>query len=353
MKRIIILLLGLSLTAASCDFINVILGTPGGLRGVYKSADNAETFRPAMALSKGDIGGVSVNSLAFDPTNPEVIYMASGGGVYKSDNAAGVWRYILSGMGVADLVVDPRDSKILYAGGIVGQNGKVIKSFDAGVSWVDIYTEPSKNNPVLALDISPSNSSLLIAGLNNGEIIRSADGGQTWQSSRDFADKIMEVEFASNGTLYALTYTKGLFKSGDNGITWSSASGALANTSLSAVQQSQGSVVNFIQLALDQRQSGVLYLGTAQGLYRSVNNGDFWSVLPLPVRNTALKVTSIAVNPINSNNVIAAVGNTVFKSTNGGVTWETKILSTGAEIKEILINPKTTNVIYLGVGNPR
>ncbi len=206
---------------------------------------------------------------------------------------------------------------------------------------------------VLALDISKSNSSVLVAGLGNGEIIRSLDAGQTWQSSRDFADRVLSVEFSSGGDLYALTLAKGLFRSMDNGVTWAAASGTLVNLSVDALGQSAGVVSKFDYLALDKRQSGVLYLGTDQGLYRSVNNGASWAALPLPVKNASLRVTSVAVNPGNSNNLVVAVGNTVFKSVNGGVTWETKVLNTGAEIKQIIINPQSANILYLGIGNPR
>jgi len=353
MKRIVILALGVSLMAASCDLVNIILGSPTGLRGVFKSSDNGETFRPAMSLPKGDLGGVSVNSLSFDTANPETIYLASPSGIYKTEDGAANWRYILSGLAGARVAVDPRDAKIVYAVGLVGQNGKIIKSFDGGVSWVDIYTEPSKNNPVLALDISKNNPSILVAGLSNGEIIRSLDAGQTWQSSRDFADRVLSLEFAPNGDLYALTLVKGLFRSSDSGANWAAASGALATGSVDAIGQSAGTVSKFDHLALDKRQPGVLYLGTDQGLFRSVNNGAFWSILPLPVKNTALRVTSVAVSPDNSNNLLVAVGNTVFKSINGGVTWESKVLNTGAEIKQIIINPQSTNIMYLGIGNSR
>ena len=339
--------------AASCDLVNLIIGSPTGLRGVFKSADNGETFRPAMSLPKGDLSGVSVNSLAFDTSSPDIIYLASPSGIYKTEDAAGHWRYILSGLAGARVAVDPKDPKIIYAVGLVGQNGKIIKSFDGGASWVDIYTEPSKNNPVLALDISKSNPAVLVAGLGNGEIIRSLDAGQTWQSSRDFADRVLSLEFAPNGDLFALTLAKGLFRSSDSGINWTAASGALATVSVDVIGQSAGTVSKFDYLALDKRQPGVLYLGTDQGLFRSVNNGAFWSILPLPVKNTALRVTSVAVNPGNSNDVLVAVGNTVFKSTNGGVTWETKVLNTQAEIKQIIINPQSTNIMYLGIGNPR
>lgn len=353
-KKFIILILGLSFIAASCDITGGLLDLGGGVRGILKSEDNAETYNPANALqNKGDISGVSVNSLSFDTSNPDILYLGSSQGLYKSEDAAKSWRYILSGIGVTNMVVDPYQSNIIYAAGIVGQNGKIIKSLDGGISWVDIFTEPSKNNTVTALAINPGNSSVVLAGLTTGEIIRSSDGGHTWQAVRDFADKIMEIKFGTNGSAYALTFTKGLQKSTDQGTNWNPITKSLTNDNLFNQNQAVSSVAAFFDLALDKRQAGVLYLGTQQGLFRTVNDGNTWSVISLPQKNASLRVSAASVNPNNSNNILAAVGSIMLKSINGGVSWETKVLPIGGEVRTILINSQSNNLIYLGLGSTR
>lgn len=353
MKKFFVLVLGLTLIAASCDTVDSILGTTSGARGIFKSEDAGATYRPASSLAKGNITGTSVNALAFDPTNPNIIYLGAAEGIYKSEDGAAHWKYILSGIGTAAMSVDPYQSSTVYAAGISGSNGKIIKSLDGGTSWVDIYTEPSKNNAVLALDVSKGLASLVLAGLGSGEIIRSTDGGHTWQATKDFSDKILEIKFAANGTVYTLTSHKGVFKSTDAGLTWSQSTTTLTQEGLSSSGFNTSSVTQFNDLALDRKQISVLYLGTDQGLFRTVNDGGNWSFLGLPVKNASLRVSGVAVNPNNSNNLFVGVGNTMFESLNGGVTWETKILPTGAEIKIILMDPQASNNIYLGIGNPR
>ncbi len=354
MKKFLILILGLSLTAASCDLTTGAfdLGS-GGVRGVLKSEDNGQTFHAADKLQlKGDISGVTVNSMVFDQTNSEILYIASGNGIYKSEDGAKTWRYILSGINASDLSLDPNQSNIIYAAGAVGQNGKIIKSLDGGTSWVDIYTEPSKNNPVLAIAVGSANSSLVVAGLGTGEIIRSTDGGHTWQATKDLSDRIARIRFGSN-MAYALTIRKGLYKSSDQGVTWNSVTSTLTSDLISTSGLAPANVTAFYDLALDRRQSGVLYLGTEQGLFRTGNDGSSWSYISLPVKNASLRVSAVAVNPTNSNNLFVTVAATVFKSLNGGVTWETKVLPTQAEVRVILINPQTNNLIYLGLGGSR
>lgn len=353
MRKILVLILALPLMAASCDSL-LDFGGGGGLRGVLKSEDGGETFNAFNVVSpKGSLSSVNANSMVFDTSNPDVLYLGSSTGIYKTEDGGKSWRFILSGITVADVAIDPFAANIVYAAGITGTNGKIIKSLDAGTSWVDVYTEPSKNNPALSIAVSPSNPSLVIAGLSNGEIIRSNDGGQTWQSSTDLADRIMKLRFGSNSEAYVLSARKGVGKSNDGGSTWSQSSNSLTEHVFSDSNNPISSVTAFYDLALDKRQVGVIYLGTEQGLFRSVDNGTNWSLLALPLKNSGLRVSSVAVNPSNSNSLFASVGSTIFHSVNGGVTWETKVLPTTSEVRTILINPQSNNLIYLGLANKR
>lgn len=351
MKKVIILILGLSLTAASCD-LNALFNGTGGTQGIFRSEDAGETFKTANALApKGDIGSVSTNSLVFDSSNPDILYLGASNGIFKSTDGAKTWRYILANIAVADLAVDPYQSNIIYAAGTSGSNGKIIKTLDSGTSWVDIYTEPSKNNPVQSIAVSSTNNQVLLAGLASGEIIRSMDAGHTWQATKDFSSKIARVRFGPNGTAYALTTLKGLSKSSDSGINWTLLTNSLTGDSFNNSADHPTTVGSFANLALDRKQPGVLYLGTDRGLFRSVNDGGSWSFLALPVKNASLLISAAAVNPSNSNNLFVSIGRILFKSLNGGVTWETKVMATNAIIKLIQINPVSTNIIYLGFGN--
>ncbi len=354
MKKFAILILGLSLTAASCNIVEVILGTSSGSRGVFRSEDNGETFRAANLVGKkGNINTLSVTSLSLSPSNPDTIYLGSNDGLYKSEDGAKSWTYILAGIAVADVVVDPVEPNVVYAAGIAAGNGKVIKSLDSGVSWIDIYTEPSKNNAVLSIAVSRANTSVILIGLNGGEVIRSIDAGHTWQGVKDLADKVMRLRFGPSGTAYVLTAKVGLSKSLDLGVNWIQLTNNLTNTSFNTSSRAISTVSGFYDLGLDRKQSGVLYLGTEQGLYRSINDGANWSFMELPVKNNALRVSSVAINPGNSNNIFAGIGSSIFKSTNGGVTWQTKVLPTSSEIRSLVINPTSNNIIYAGLSAPR
>ena len=351
MKKFLVLLLGLSLTAASCNTLGIFdLGS--GTKGIFRSDNAGESYSAGNQLSpKGQIGGLSVYSLAFDPSNPAVIYLAGANGIYKTDDYGNNWKFILSNITAADITIDPNNPQTVYASGIVGTNGKIVKSPDGGASWVDIYTEPSKNNTVLTIAAAPD-SSVVLAGLYNGEVIRSFDQGRTWQAVTDLADRVMQIRY--NGTTpYALAFHKGLYKSGDNGLTWNAISPDVSHGIFSNAKTAPVTASTFYNMALDKKQPGVIYLGTEQGLLRTVNDGADWAFVSLPVKDTTLRTSAVAVDPGDSNTLYATVGSTVFKSTNGGLTWQTKELSTTNEVRTIIINPASTNILYLGVATPR
>lgn len=353
MGRFAILLLGLSLTAASCN-ISDPFSLNSGAKGVLKSEDGGQTFHTSNKQArKGDISGVSINMLTLDSGNPNIIYLGHAAGIHKSEDGGKTWEYLLTGIAVGDIAIDPSNSNTVYVAGITANNGKIIKSFDAGKTWIDIYTEPSKGNAVLTLAVSKANPKIILAGLNSGEIIRSVDEGHTWQLVKDFEDRVIRLRFNPRNNLYALGRQNGLSKSADEGLTWTVLTNVLTSDSFLSRDNAIISVSLFHELALDTKQTGVIYIGTEEGLLRSVNDGESWAFLNLPVKNSQLSVSAVAVNPANSNNILVAIGPTIFKSSNGALTWETKRLATGQTVRVIVIDPESPNIIYLGIGDKK
>jgi photosystem II stability/assembly factor-like uncharacterized protein len=346
MKKIAILILAIPLLAASCDIFSV----GGGTRGIFKSEDNGETYHSSSAVDKkNDISNLSIQAMVSDPSNPDILYVGVNGGIYKTENGAQSWKLILSGINVASIAVDRFAPSTIYAGGMSGSSGKIIKSVDFGSSWTDMYTEPSKENPVLSVAVSSVSGSTVMAGLANGELIRSTDAGHTWQLMRDFSDRISKIKFGSSSVAYILTQKQGLYKSTDLGVTWQYLTSTLTAESINSTNVNGAATSGFHDLGLDLKQNGVLYLGSDTGLYRSVNDGKDWAFLSLPVRDAALRVSAVSVSADNSNLLYASVAATMYKSVNGGLTWETHALPSSAYINTIVINPLSTNIIYLGL----
>jgi photosystem II stability/assembly factor-like uncharacterized protein len=344
MKKIIILLFGLMLTAASCN----ILG--GGTRGVLKSQDGGNTYSPANQLvdDKGDIDGLQVNVMTVDPNNSDTVYLGSASGVHRTTDGAQTWKHVLTGIQVGGVQVDPSQSSIIYVTGISGNNGRVLKTTDGGETWKDVYTEPTRNNPALSLAISKANAKVLLVGLNNGGVIRSLDEGATWQLVRNFSNPVISIQYVDSSTAYALTRTGGLYVSTNQGSVWTPVDLQIQAEDSTVTSRLSGSRT-FYNAAFDPALPSVIFLATSQGLLRTVDSGRTWVIMSIPVTNAALNISAAAINPNDSNNLLIAVGSTMFKSTNGGLSWETKKLPTEQRVKQILFNPTEPNNIYLGL----
>jgi photosystem II stability/assembly factor-like uncharacterized protein len=124
--------------------------------GVYKSTDNARTWQHMGLTDTGTIGRIVVH-----PTNPDIVYVASGGhewtenetrGVFKTTDGGKSWKKVLSisqKTGVNDIAMDPGDPNTLYAAAWERQRRH----------WNDPRPEP---------------------GFNEGGVFKTTDGGQTW-----------------------------------------------------------------------------------------------------------------------------------------------------------------------------
>ncbi len=82
-----------------------------------------------------------------------------------------------------------------------------------------------------------------------------------------------------------------------------------------------GATARITTLALSP-QDGALWIGTAQGLYRSADQGRTRALVILPAKASPTEVTGVAVGPRSPWTVYAATaGEGLFKSEDGGKSW--------------------------------
>lgn len=157
----------------------------------------------------------------------------------------------------------------------------------------------------------------VFAGTARGGIFKSVNDGLSWtQISSDFADTTIgslaiSPDFTADGTLFAGTATKGLWKSTDSGATWIRTDSSFSNICINSVVVSPN-------YALDR----TIFAGTeGGGAYRSTDGGLSWVLL-----NTPVYVRSLAVSPNYDADSIVFAGTYlgVYKSIDGGANWAQK-----------------------------
>ena len=171
--------------------------------GIYRSVDGGETWSHLGLHDTRSIGRV-----ALDPADPNVAYVAAAGnlwagnpdrGVFKTTDAGRTWTKILyvdTFTGATDLVMDPRDPKVLYAatyqrlrkaygfnGG--GPGSAIYKTTDAGANWKKLETGiPAGDKGRIGLALALSKPDVLIATIEHptaGGTYRTEDAGATWK----------------------------------------------------------------------------------------------------------------------------------------------------------------------------
>lgn len=172
--------------------------------GMWKSEDAGKTWK-SIGLAKSK----HIPRLRIHPKNPDLVYAAVMGdlykssderGVYRSKNGGQTWEKILfanADAGAVELVMDPNNPRVLYASTwrirrtpysleSGGEGSAIWKSTDGGDTWENI----SQNNGlpggpwgISGITVSPVNSNRVWALIENkdGGIYRSEDGGKNWE----------------------------------------------------------------------------------------------------------------------------------------------------------------------------
>lgn len=190
----------------------VIAGTEHD--GLLRSADGGRRWR----LENFGLSGYTVLALATAPDwrSRENVFAATDEGIYRSSNGGRAWQRAQGcETGAQALAVSPQFAvdQTLYAG---SEEQGLYRSTDAGRTWQPRSVEVAGIN---GLWIAPHDPLLLVAGTANGLLLRSADGGASWECGWSGADAVLALA-GSGISLYAGLYQGGLLMSPDGGRTW-------------------------------------------------------------------------------------------------------------------------------------
>ena len=254
--------------------------------------------------------------LAVSPLNPQRAWLAAyEAGVYRTDDGGLSWTHLDSYPSdyAHSVLADPNSADGAYVG---SEPAALFRSDDGGASWAECrgfqdvpestnwgFHAPTRDSHIRDLAVSPGDASLLYAGIEVGGVVRSADGGGSWQQLPGLDDDI-----------------------------------------------------HCLHLGADKQQR--VYAATASAPYRSSNGGDDWEKINdgLARRYTL----HIAAAPDDADRVLVTVSENArrkspqfYRSTDGGQTW-TKVegLGEGEEAEDMVVafewDPQSPEVVYAG-----
>jgi photosystem II stability/assembly factor-like uncharacterized protein len=171
--------------------------------GVWKTTDGGKTWTFMGLGETRQVADIVVN-----PTNPDLVYVASLGhvwapnperGVFRSKDGGKTWEKVLfrnDSTGVVDLVMDPTNPSVLYAGlwqagrtpwllSSGGGGSGMFKTIDGGDHWTEITRNPGLPTGIwgnIGITVSGANPNRLWANIeaDSGGVFRTDDAGKTW-----------------------------------------------------------------------------------------------------------------------------------------------------------------------------
>ena len=185
----------------------------------------------------------------------------------------------------------------------------------------------------------PGSGSDYLAGSNNG-IYRTADNGVTWTWSSSGLPATTIRDFARNAdgsALYAATFSYGVYKSTNNGTSWVVANNGLTNLEIQVLEYD---TVN-----------DVLLVGTNHGLFASNDGGASYTTLTNPWPAAQMSVNGLVIEDFVHGAIYVGFQKLVYRSVDGGQSW-TELSEgnpyTGTVIRITSMVSDGPGVLYLG-----
>jgi photosystem II stability/assembly factor-like uncharacterized protein len=333
----------------------------GGLH-IHKSVDGGSTL---PQISAGSVH-VDHHAMAFDPTDPEIVYFGTDGGMYKTTDGGITFLDLNKGLlttqfypgfanalddstialgGLQDngtlmyvgndswisrwggdggwCAIDPSDKLIMYA---ETQYGRIVRTYNGGFQFTQatlgLPSGTSNWNFIPPFVIAPSEPNILYAGSRN--VYKTTNQGSLWTASNDTVTlngtniACIGVSWTSADTLIAATGsgTVGgnplfeVFASTTGGSEWTNVTGALPDRYPTDIE-------------FDPSDSRVAYLtysgyGTPH-VFRTTDAGQNWTDISANLPD--IPVQAVTVDPLYPEYLYVGTDLGVFQSSNTGASW--------------------------------
>lgn len=332
--------------------------------GMFRSVDAGKTWNSIGLENSKHISRIRVH-----PDNPDIVYVAVMGdlykptkerGVYKSINGGQNWKKILfanESSGVVDLVLDPSNHRILYAStwriqrtpfslSSGGDGSALWKSTDEGKTWKKISDNkgfPNGTLGIIGVAVSPVNSEkvYVIAESEKGGVFVSEDGGDNWtktNSDRSLRQRAwyysrIYADTKDENTVYVLNVR--YHKSVDGGKTFKSAGAPHGDHH---------------DLWIDPSDPKRMIIGDDGGAQISFDGGENWSsYMNQPTSQFYRVVTDnhfpFRIYGAQQDNSTVRISHRTDGYSIGESDWEK---TAGGESAHIAIDPDDNEIVYGG-----
>lgn len=285
---------------------------------------------------------------------------------------------------INDFAVDPADKQNIFLALSENNVGKIYQSKDGGSSFKEIYKEVSQNIGVSLIAIDPVDTQKVYAVLEKGALIKSLDGGQTWQKIRSFKDTPIQIGFVPEfGQAFFLLFaTDGLAFSNNSGETWELQKLSKDKSEIGENQPKDNFDISFTQASIFGKYEKIIPVTTGfsfdydskrvtksqnskswiliadRQIWVSGNNGQNFKKLVLPAQREQLNIYDVNYNPqVGLSELYVSINNKLFTTQNQGSSWNTQdqINLSGelGNISQILVDSDNPSIVYLALADKK
>lgn len=300
-------------------------GATGG--GLWKTEDAGSFWRP---VTDGQIASSSVGAVSIATSNPDIVYLGmgetqlrsnvlQGDGVYKSTDGGETWRHmgLKATQSISRIRIHPSNPDIVYVAALghpFGPNSErgIFKTIDGGQTWTKILYR-DENTGAIELCLDPKNPDIMYAAF--------------WQVYR------------KPWILWSGGEGSGIFKSVDGGDKWEeiTKNPGLPTGILGKINLTVSGVDPLLVYANIEAENG--------GLYRSENGGLNWELVNdhRDLWQRAFYFLRIVADPVDKE-TLYVMNFRLMKSTDGGRTFK-YLPQTHADHHDLWINPKNNKIL--------
>jgi len=286
--------------------------------------------------------GGDVRSLAYDPHNPDRIFLGTSTGViFVSTDAGQSWSRFAR-PGADDFVLDhiainPKDSNIMYVSAWSVQSqqvGEIFRSRDGGKTWEQLSGMHGKS--IRAMALAASDPNVIVTGALDG-VFRSKDGGDNWERLSPNNGEIKNIESIAvdpkdPNVVYAGTWHLA-WKTPDGGANWEHINKGMIDDS------------DVFSIIVDGTNSSNVYASACSGIYKSEMAGElFHKIQGMPF--SARRTRVLKQDPANPSVVFAGTTEGLWKTMDAGKSWR-RVTNPEVVVNDVFIDPRNDNRVLL------
>ncbi len=191
----------------------------------------------------------------------------------------------------------------------------IFKSNDGGYNWEQKFNIPTWHVDFINSDIGFATE---FSNLMTGKLFKSIDGGENWFLSKEFNERVHEIQFLDENTGYVLGMYS-VYKTLNGGDTW--------------IKKGIGTNSLLYSFYFTDQSTGFA-VGDASRVYKTVDGGDTWTMYNLP---GCLKLSIRFIN--DSIGIIVANGGNIFKTDDAGNHWFSQESTTSNMLESVALLP--------------